>query len=94
MRIKSSRIENEQEICNTCIRPVSDPFRYKTHDGLVRGCVAECHDIHVRTNTKPSWMAPRYVLPKWITAARTAIRKRQMEVDAENERILEKIHCA
>lgn len=85
---QSSRIENGQEICNTCVRPVENPFRYRTHDGLERGCVAECHDVYVRHNTKPNWMAPRYVLPKWITECRAALRKRQLEVDAENVRIL------
>ena len=73
MKVQSSRIENGQEICNTCIRPVDRPYRYKDSQGNERGCVASCHDVHVRRNTKPNWMAPRYVLPKWITEARRNI---------------------
>ena len=74
MRVQSSRIENGREICNTCVRPASQPYRYKDAQGNERGCVASCHDVHVRHNANPNWCArTRYVLPKWITAARRAI---------------------
>lgn len=74
MKVQASRIENGIEICNTCVRPASQPYRYAWKDGE-RGCVSECHDVHVRRNTKPNWMAPRYVLPKWITECRKAMRE-------------------
>ena len=75
MKVQSSRIENGIEICNTCVRPVDKPYRYKTEDGE-RGCVASCHDVHIRRNTNPNWMnKTHYVLPKWITTARKAITK-------------------
>ncbi len=70
LKVQSSRTENGVEICNTCCRPADQPFRYKTSKGETRGCVASCHDKHVAVNTKPNWMAPRMVLPTWITAAR------------------------
>ena len=73
MKIQSSRIENGQEICNTCGRPADKPYRYD-YNGHQRGCIASCHDKHIRRNTKPNWMAPRYVLPKWVTEARHAIK--------------------
>ena len=72
-KVKSSRIENGQEICNTCVRPVQTPYRYDVegrHGKEQRGCVASCHDVFVCRSTKPNWMSPRYVLPKWITEAR------------------------
>jgi len=72
-KIKSSRTEDEVEICNTCCRPAADPFRYQNSKGETRGCVASCHDAHVARNTKPNWMNPRMVLPTWITAARRAM---------------------
>ena len=80
MRVKASRIENGVEICNTCIRPVESPFRYKTWDGKTRGCVSECHDVHIRQNTKPNWMKPRYVLPKWVTECRSALKLRAQQI--------------
>jgi len=71
MTIKSSRIENGQEICNTCVRPVAEPYRYKNSNGKQRGCAATCHDIYVRHNTNPNWVErTHYVLPKWITNCR------------------------
>lgn len=79
MKSKASRIEHGIEICNTCVRPVDKPYRYTIID--VRGhrqecgCVSECHDVHVRQNTKPNWMAARYMLPKWVTEARAAIKR-------------------
>lgn len=76
MKIQASRIEDGIEICNTCSCPVSKPYRY-AWKGEQRGCVSQCHDVHVRINTKPNWMPPRYVLPKWITAARKSIREFQ-----------------
>jgi hypothetical protein len=73
-KVKSSRIEDGQEICNTCVRLVDKPYRYKTPSGETRGCVASCHDVHVRRNANPAWMSrKRYVLPKWITEARRNI---------------------
>ena len=78
MRVKSSRIENGQETCNTCGRPADSPYRYQYTDAhekrVERGCIASCHDVHVRVNTKPNWMAPRHVMPRWILAARKAIK--------------------
>jgi len=82
-RPKASRIENGVEICNTCVRPVDQPFRYKDSQGRERGCVSKCHDVHVRHNTKPNWMAPRYVMPKWITDCRRTIQ--QIEQVAKGE---------
>ena len=73
IRVKSSRIENGVEFCNTCCRQAATPFRYKDSWGRERGCVASCHDAHVARTTKPKWMAPRMVLPKWITDARRAM---------------------
>lgn len=73
MKIKSSRMENGIEICNSCQRPSDSPYRYETFKGETRGCVASCHDKHVAHNTNPNWMAPRMVLPKWITEARRAM---------------------
>lgn len=74
-KVQSSRIENGQEICNTCVRPTNSPFRYKTEKGEERGCIASCHDVHIRHNTNPNWVGKtHYVLPKWITAARHAIK--------------------
>jgi hypothetical protein len=75
MKIQASRIEDGIEICNTCVRPADKPYRYQ-HNGEERGCVAPCHDVHVRRNTNPGWAKPRYVLPKWITACRKAIETR------------------
>lgn len=71
-KVASSRIENGREVCNTCGHDASNPYRYRTERGE-RGCIASCHDVHVRHNTKPNWMAPRYLLPKWITEARRKI---------------------
>lgn len=73
LKVQSSSVENGQEICNTCVRPVAAPYRYKNAAGQQRGCIASCHDVHVRHNTKPNWMAARYVLPKWITECRNKI---------------------
>jgi hypothetical protein len=71
----ASRIENGKEICNTCIRPVNQPFRYKYSQGRERGCVSTCHDLYIRRNVNPSWMSrTRYTLPKWVTEARRAIK--------------------
>jgi hypothetical protein len=79
MKVKASRIENGIEICNTCVLPADTPYRYTYINQFgkpeTRGCVSECHDVHVRTNTKPNWMAPRYAMPKWITDCRRAMRK-------------------
>ena len=66
MRIQSSHTENEIEICNTCCREVSKPYRYTLNNGQTRGCIASCHDKHIAHNTKPSWMKPRMVKPTWI----------------------------
>jgi hypothetical protein len=75
VKVKSSRIENGQEICNTCIRPVNEPFRYKDSNNEIRGCVASCHDVHIRRNTNPTWVnKTHYVLPKWVTEARRNIK--------------------
>ena len=65
-------MEDGVEVCNACVRPASSPYRYSTAQGE-RGCVARCHDAHIRRNTKPGWMSPRYVLPKWVTEARRQI---------------------
>jgi len=74
IKVQSSRVENEQEICNTCVRPVNLPYRYKASDGSTRGCVASCHDVHVRYSTDADWVTKkRYRLPKWIIEARRAI---------------------
>ena len=73
MKIQASRIESGIEICNICVRPTDKPYRYQTDKGE-RGCVSECHDVHVHRNTKPNWMAARYVMPKWILDCRRAIR--------------------
>jgi hypothetical protein len=73
LKVASSRIEDGREICNTCIRPVETPYRYRTPSGETRGCIASCHDRHVRRNTKPDWIKARYVLPKWITEARNKV---------------------
>jgi len=75
LQIKSSRIENGLEICNICGREASKPFRYQNNMGQTRGCISQCHDTHIRVNTKPNWMAPRYVLPRWVTEARRTIKK-------------------
>jgi hypothetical protein len=73
IKVASSRIENGQEICNTCVCPVNAPYRYQTVNGQ-RGCIASCHDVHIRRNANPGWMSKtRYVLPKWITEARSKI---------------------
>jgi hypothetical protein len=72
MTPNASRIEDGIEICNTCVRPIDKPYCY-AHNGGVAGCVSRCHDEHVRKNTKPGWMAPRYVLPAWILEARRGI---------------------
>lgn len=72
---KAGRIENGIEICNTYVRPANDPFRYKLSGGRQRGCVSTCHDAHVRRNMRPGWAKPRFVLPKWITEARHAIKE-------------------
>lgn len=75
-KVASSRMENGQEICNTCICPVSKPFRYATVKGK-RGCIATCHDAHVRYSTDADWVSKkRYRLPKWITAARASLGDR------------------
>ncbi len=80
-------------VCNTCVQPYDKPFRYPMHNGEIRGCVDRCHDKHVRRNTKPDWCKPRYVLPKWITIARAAIKllsgsslNRQLGVTADDMR--------
>jgi hypothetical protein len=74
IKVKSSRMENGQEICNTCVRPIGEPFRYTDHKGQIRGCIASCHDVHIRRNTNPDWVGKtHYVLPKWITDARRSI---------------------
>lgn len=70
---KPSRVENGVEVCNTCVHPADSPYRYETAKGE-RGCISKCHDVHVRHNTKPNWMSPRYVMPKWILEARKAIK--------------------
>ncbi len=73
-KVASSRTEDGQEICNTCVRPVHAPYRYKMPDGSTRGCVASCHDVHVRYSTDADWVTKkRYRLPKWITEARNKI---------------------
>lgn len=72
-KVKSSRMENGVEICNTCCRPADQPYRYKNSKGETRGCVASCHDKHVATNTRPNWREARMVLPRWITDARRAM---------------------
>lgn len=73
-KIASSRIENGQEICNTCVRPVASPYRYRLANGDVCGCVASCHDRFVRYSMDADWVSKkRYRLPKWITAARGKI---------------------
>lgn len=69
-KVKSSRIEDGVEICNTCCNHVDNPFRYENSNGDTRGCVASCHDTYVARNTRPGWVKPRMVLPAWITAAR------------------------
>lgn len=75
MKVNSSSFQDGIEICNTCTRPVDNPYRYEYLNRYgkpeIRGCVASCHDKHVAHNTKPNWMAPRMVLPKWITEARS-----------------------
>jgi hypothetical protein len=72
-KVASSRIENGQEVCNTCVRPADNPYRYRTADGA-RGCIASCHDVHVRYSTDAGWVTKkRYRLPKWITEARRKI---------------------
>ena len=66
-------MENGIEICNTCVRPIDKPYRYNTNDGK-RGCIASCHDTHVRYSKDADWVTrKRYRLPKWITAARNKI---------------------
>lgn len=77
-KVASSRIENETEICNTCVRPANSPYRYTRTNAYgkpkTRGCIASCHDVHVRYSTDASWVAKkRYRLPKWITDARNAM---------------------
>jgi hypothetical protein len=72
-KVASSRIENGQELCNTCVRPVSNPYRYRTDKGT-RGCIASCHDQFVQYSTDADWVSnKRYRLPKWIAEARRAI---------------------
>ena len=66
-------MENGIEICNTCVRPIDKPYRYNTNDGE-RGCIASCHDTHVRYSKDADWVTnKRYRLPKWITVARNKI---------------------
>lgn len=73
-KVRSSRIENGREICNTCGQLVDKPFRYIDHNGKTRGCIASCHDVHIRHNINPNWVKKtHYVLPKWITTTRRAI---------------------
>ncbi len=72
-KVASSRMENGQEVCNTCVRPAHAPYRY-TVNGVTRGCIASCHDMHVRYSTDADWVTKkRYRLPKWITEARGKI---------------------
>ncbi len=51
MKIKASRIENGVEICNTCVKPVNQPFRSSVRDGLYykvdAGCVSKAHNGHI-----------------------------------------------
>jgi hypothetical protein len=77
MKVQAAHLENGVMICNICGNPANNPYRYQTPKGD-RGCVSECHDVYVRINTKPDWMPARYVLPKWITDCRRAIRERMV----------------
>lgn len=73
IKCKSSRMQDGEEICNTCVQPADKPYRYKTDKGE-RGCIATCHDKHIRVNANPNWVTrTRYILPKWITEARSKI---------------------
>ena len=72
-KVASSRIEDGREICNTCGREASKPYRYRTPDGQ-RGCIASCHDSYVRFSRDADWVTnKRFRLPKWITEARGKI---------------------
>jgi hypothetical protein len=78
MKIQASHInESGLEICNICGREADKPYRYQTERGE-RGCVSECHDIHIRRNTNPEWAKSRYVLPKWVTECRKAIKSLEL----------------
>lgn len=79
LRVRASREENGVEVCNTCCNPADRPYRWKDGEGRTFGCTSACHDVHVRTNKAPSWMAPRWVLPAFVVEARRAQAKRVAE---------------
>lgn len=77
-KVQSSRVENGVEVCNTCVRPADKPYRYTYTDSygkpITQGCIASCHDKHVRYSNDADWVSKkRYRLPKWITEARAKI---------------------
>lgn len=67
-------------ICNTCVRPASNPFRvYDERGRVIMGCVDECHTGHLAT---PSESARWHARPE-AKKLRTANRRRQAEMDRD-----------